>query len=94
MFATQRKGVKRKSPNPLKFLVGRGGIEPPMFSYVRIPKITLTQGTGSDRIGVAWTYHIAGMPKDTVLYPESEEDSIKGRKNAFKHIGKKYRHDL
>ena len=28
--------------------------------------------------------------KDTVLYPESEEDSIKGRKNAFKHIGKKY----
>ena len=28
--------------------------------------------------------------KDTVLYPESVEDSIKGRKNAFKHIGKKY----
>ncbi|HBI24544.1 MAG TPA: hypothetical protein DDX84_10175 [Nitrospiraceae bacterium] len=24
----------------------------------------MTQRTGSDRIGVAWTYHIAGMPKD------------------------------
>jgi len=24
----------------------------------------LTQRTGSDRIVVAWTYHIAGMPKD------------------------------
>jgi len=28
--------------------------------------------------------------KDTVLCPDSVEDSIKGRKNAFKHIGKKY----
>ncbi|MCC6544653.1 MAG: DUF4258 domain-containing protein [Nitrospirae bacterium] len=28
--------------------------------------------------------------KDTVLYPKSVEDSIKDRKNAFKHIGKKY----
>jgi len=28
--------------------------------------------------------------KDTILYPESVEDSIKDRKNAFKHIGNKY----
>ena len=28
--------------------------------------------------------------KDTIFYPESVEDSIKDRKNAFKHIGKKY----
>ena len=27
---------------------------------------------------------------DTVLYPENTEDSIKGRKNAFKHIGNKW----
>ncbi len=28
--------------------------------------------------------------KNTVLYPENVEDSIKNRKNAFKHIDKKW----
>lgn len=28
--------------------------------------------------------------KDTILNPEKLEDSIKGRKNAFKHIDKKW----
>ncbi len=28
--------------------------------------------------------------KNTILYPEDIEDSIKGRKNAFKHIGDKW----
>lgn len=28
--------------------------------------------------------------KDTLLNPENVKDSIKSRKNAFKHIGKKW----
>ncbi|HHT9131569.1 MAG TPA: DUF4258 domain-containing protein [Candidatus Tripitaka californicus] len=28
--------------------------------------------------------------KDTVLHPEEIEDSIKGRKNAFKRVGQKW----
>lgn len=28
--------------------------------------------------------------KDTVLHPEKIEDSIKDRKNAFKHVGQKW----
>ncbi|OHB93533.1 MAG: hypothetical protein A3E19_07140 [Planctomycetes bacterium RIFCSPHIGHO2_12_FULL_52_36] len=28
--------------------------------------------------------------KDTVLHPEKIEDSIKGRKNAFRHVGQKW----
>ena len=32
---TLKKKGREMPPNPLIFLVGRGGIEPPMFSYVR-----------------------------------------------------------
>ncbi|MBI2556117.1 MAG: DUF4258 domain-containing protein [Planctomycetes bacterium] len=28
--------------------------------------------------------------EDTILNPENTKDSIKGRKNVFKHIGKKW----
>lgn len=28
--------------------------------------------------------------KDTILEPEKTEDSIKGRKNVFKHVGEKW----
>ncbi|MBI4619854.1 MAG: hypothetical protein HY739_06805 [Desulfobacterales bacterium] len=28
--------------------------------------------------------------KDAILYPKDIEDSIKGRKNAFKHVGNKW----
>ena len=37
-----------------------------------------------------WREIKEGEIKDTVLYPEKVENSIKDRKNAFKHIGNKW----
>ena len=37
-----------------------------------------------------WREIEEGEIKDTVLYPEKVENSIKDRKNAFKHIGSKW----
>ncbi|OHB94748.1 MAG: hypothetical protein A3G17_01640 [Planctomycetes bacterium RIFCSPLOWO2_12_FULL_50_35] len=37
-----------------------------------------------------WRKIAEGEVKNTILYPEKIEDSIKGRRNAFKHIGQKW----
>ena len=37
-----------------------------------------------------WREIIEEDVRDTILSPEKVEDSIKGRKNAVKHIGRKW----
>ncbi|MBI5892056.1 MAG: hypothetical protein HZB79_00060 [Deltaproteobacteria bacterium] len=37
-----------------------------------------------------WREIEEGEVRETIFYPEKVEDSAKDRKNAFKHIGKKW----
>lgn len=37
-----------------------------------------------------WRKISEGEVNNTILYPEAIEDSVKKRKNAFKHIGNKW----